>query len=134
MPRIDKYRGKEKDELSQIQLSDALPMLTSRARRTLKRASSGKSIDVKALLRKVARIKAANPAKVIRTQTREAVIIPEWLGLTFAVHNGKEWKNVHVSVDKLGYRLGDFAHTTGRVLHSGPGVGATRGSKFIPLK
>ena len=50
------------------------------------------------------------------------------------MHNGKEWKNVHVSVDKLGYRLGDFAHTTGRVLHSGPGVGATRGSKFIPLK
>jgi len=134
MPRIDKYRGKEKDELSQIQLADALPMLTSRARRTMKRASSGKSIDVKALLKKVAKIKASNPAKVIRTQTREAVIIPEWLGLTFAVHNGKEWKNVHVSVDKLGYRLGDFAHTTGRVLHSGPGVGATRGSKFIPLK
>lgn len=134
MPRIDKYRGKEKDELSQVQLADALPMLTSRARRTMKRASSGKSIDVKALLKKVAKIKAANPAKVIRTQTREAVIIPEWLGLTFAVHNGKDWKSVHVSVDKLGYRLGDFAHTTGRVLHSGPGVGATRGSKFIPLK
>jgi len=100
----------------------------------MKRASSGKSSDVKVLLKKVAKIKATNPAKVIRTQTREAVIIPEWLGLTFAVHNGKEWKNVHVSVDKLGYRLGDFAHTTGRVLHSGPGVGATRGSKFIPLK
>jgi small subunit ribosomal protein S19 len=100
----------------------------------MKRAVSNRSNLIKTFMKKVAKIKASNPAKVIRTQLREAVIIPEWLGLSFAVHNGKEWKNVHVSIDKLGYRLGDFSHTTGRVLHSGPGVGATRGSKFIPLK
>jgi small subunit ribosomal protein S19 len=132
MPRIDKYRGKEKDELSKLSPADALPFLTSRARRTLRRAAANKSIKVKQLMKKVASIK--DTAKVIRTQVREAIIIPEWLGRTFAVHNGKEWKSVHISVDKLGYRLGDFSHTTGRVLHSGPGVGATRGSKFIPLK
>ena len=132
MPRIDKYRGKVADELSGITTADALPMLTSRARRSLKRVANSKSIKVKKFMKKVAAMK--DKAKVVRTQVREAVIVPEWLGRTFAVHNGKEWKNVHVSVDKLGYRLGDFAHTTGRVLHSGPGVGATRGSKFIPLK
>ncbi len=134
MPRIDKYRGKEKEEASKITASEMLPHLTSRSRRTLKRALSNKSITVRKLMRKVTKIIAADPSKVIRTQVREAVIIPEWMGLTFAVHNGKEWKNVHISIDKLGYRLGDFSHTTGRVLHSGPGVGATRGSKFIPLK
>ena len=132
MPRIDKYRGKMADELSKISVADSLPMLTSRARRSLTRVANSKSIKVKKFMKKVAAMK--DRAKVIRTQVREAVIVPEWLGLTFAVHNGKDWKNVHVSVDKLGYRLGDFAHTTGRVLHSGPGVGATRGSKFIPLK
>jgi len=132
MPRIDKYRGKMADELSKMSVSDSLPMLTSRARRTLTRVAKNKSLQVKKFMKKVAGMK--DPAKVIRTQVREAVIVPEWLGRTFAVHNGKDWKNVHVSVDKLGYRLGDFAHTTGRVLHSGPGVGATRGSKFIPLK
>ena len=132
MPRIDKYRGKMADELSKMSVSETLPMLTSRARRTLTRVAKNKSLQVKKLMKKVAAMK--DKAKVIRTQVREAVIVPEWLGRTFAVHNGKEWKNVHVSVDKLGYRLGDFAHTTGRVLHSGPGVGATRGSKFIPLK
>jgi small subunit ribosomal protein S19 len=131
MPRIDKYRGKEKDEVAALSASDALAHLTSRARRTLKRAASNKSVKVKKLLKKVA---ASDAAKVIRTHVREAVIIPEWMGRTFAVYNGKEWKNVHISIDKLGYRLGDFSHTTGRVLHSGPGVGATRGSKFIPLK
>ena len=122
-----------KEELEGMKLDAVLPLLTSRARRTLTRAAS-KSSGVKKFMKKVAASKAKNPAKVIRTQTREAVIIPEWLGLTFAVHNGKEFKNVMISVDKLGYRLGDFAHTTARVLHSGPGVGATRGSKFIPLK
>jgi len=132
MPRIDKYRGKMADELSKMSVSEALPMLTSRARRSLSRVANSKSIKVKKFMKKVSAMK--DKAKVIRTQVREAVIVPEWLGLTFAVHNGKDWKNVHVSVDKLGYRLGDFAHTTGRVLHSGPGVGATRGSKFIPLK
>ena len=132
MARIDKYRGKMADELSKMSVSDSLPMLTSRARRTLTRVAKNKSLQVKKFMKKVAGMK--DPAKVIRTQVREAVIVPEWLGRTFAVHNGKDWKNVHVSVDKLGYRLGDFAHTTGRVLHSGPGVGATRGSKFIPLK
>ena len=134
MPRIDKYRGKEKDALSQITTEEFLPMLTSRARRALKRAASNKNMAVRKFMKKVSAIKAKNPAKVIKTHVREAVIVPEWLGLTFAVHNGKEWKSVLVSVDKLGYRLGDFSHTTGRVLHSGPGVGATRGSKFIPLK
>ena len=134
MPKLDKYRGKTAEELASVTAEDYLPMLTSRARRALKRAISNKSLDAKKLMKKVAKIKAKNPGKVIRTQVREAVIIPEWLGLTFAVHNGKEWKSLFISVDKLGYRLGDFAHTTGRVLHSGPGVGATRGSKFIPLK
>ena len=134
MPKIDKYRGKEKEALSQLSTEDFLPMLTSRARRALRRAASNKNMVVRKFMKKVSAIKAKNPAKVIKTHVREAVIVPEWLGLTFAVHNGKEWKNVLVSVDKLGYRLGDFSHTTGRVLHSGPGVGATRGSKFIPLK
>ena len=124
----------ERAELESYTLEQTLPILTSRARRAVKRALVNKGTDVKKLMKKAAEVKKADPAKPIRTHTREAVILPEWLGLTFAVYNGKEYKNVHVSVDKLGYRLGDFSHTTGRVLHSGPGVGATRGSKFIPLK
>lgn len=134
MPKIDKYRGKTAQELSGISAEDFLPMLTSRARRALRRASANKSMAVKKLMKKVAAIKAKGASKPIKTQVREAVVIPDWLGLTFAVHNGKEWKSVIITIDKLGYRLGDFSHTTGRVLHSGPGVGATRGSKFIPLK
>ena len=136
MPKVDKYRGMERSELEGYNVEKTLPILTSRARRAVKRALGNKDrkMSVKKLMKKAAEAKKADPSKAIRTHVREAVILPEWLGLTFAVYNGKEYKNVHVSVDKLGYRLGDFSHTTGRVLHSGPGVGATRGSKFIPLK
>lgn len=120
--------------LAKLSLEDSLPLLTSRARRAVKRAMSNKSLKTRNFMKHVLAVKAKNPSKVIRTHVREAVILPEWLGLSFAVHNGKEWKPIVVTVDKVGYRLGDFSHTTGRVLHSGPGVGATRGSKFIPLK
>lgn len=122
-----------KEEAEKLGIEQVMPLLTSRARRALKRAGA-RAGPVRKLIRKVAKLKASNPGKVIRTHIREAVIIPDWLGMTFAVHNGKEWKSVVITIDKLGYRLGDFSHTTGRVLHSGPGVGATRGSKFIPLK
>ena len=139
--RIDKYRQHGKKELEEMNLDAVLPLLTSRSRRALSRAMDGRNIVYKKLIKKVAAIKAkpsktapgAQP-KIIKTQVRAAVVLPSWLGLTFGVHNGKEYKTVVITPDKVGYRLGDFAHTTGRVLHSGPGIGATRGSKFIPLK
>ncbi|MCX8197167.1 MAG: ribosomal protein S19 family protein [Candidatus Micrarchaeota archaeon] len=134
MPRVNKYRGKEKEELVSMSIEEFMPLLTSRARRAVKRAMENRNFILRKFMKKVSEIKAKNPSKIIRTHLREAVIVPEWLGLTFAVHNGKEWKNVQITIDKIGYRLGDFSHTTGRVIHSGPGVGATRGSKFIPLK
>jgi len=71
---------------------------------------------------------------VIKTHMRDAVILPQWIGKTFGIHNGKEFKQIKISLEMVGQRLGVFAHTTGRVAHSGPGVGATRGSKFMPLK
>jgi small subunit ribosomal protein S19 len=136
MPRVNAYRGVEPKELESYSIEKFLPPLTSRARRAVMRALSNKDklMSVKKLIKKAAKAKKTDPSKPIRTHIREAVILPEWLGLTFAVYNGKEYKNVHITIDKIGYRLGDFSHTIGRVIHSGPGVGATRGSKFIPLK
>ncbi|MCX8198137.1 MAG: ribosomal protein S19 family protein [Candidatus Micrarchaeota archaeon] len=134
MPRVDKFRGLGKEELSKMPAEQALPLLSARARRAVKRALENKSIKIRNFMRRVAQAKSSGDSSPIRTHLREAVILPEWLGMTFSVYNGKEWKNVVISVDKIGYRLGDFSHTTGRVIHSGPGVGATRGSKFIPLK
>jgi len=89
---------------------------------------------LKAFIEKVRKIKQKGAKKMIKTHVRDAIVLPEWVGLTFGVHNGKEFKTVEITPDRVGGRLGDFSFTVGRVLHSGPGVGATRGSKFVPLK
>ena len=126
------WKGIEEEKVSSLGDEEFLKRLSSRNRRTLQRVKFNPRL--KKFIEKVAQAKKADPKKLIKTHVREAVILPEWLGLTFGVHNGKEFKKVEITVNKVGKRLGDFSHTVGRVAHSGPGVGATRGSKFVPLK
>ncbi|MGC8924321.1 MAG: ribosomal protein S19 family protein [Candidatus Micrarchaeia archaeon] len=104
----------------------------SRVRRTYKRILE--NLAYRKLIHKVKKVKESKQKKVIRTHVRGAVILPSWIGTIFGVHNGKEYVTVEIVPAMVGRRLGDFAHTTKRVTHSGPGVGATRGSKFVPVK
>ena len=132
MVRKDVWKGVDEDNISKMNIEEFLSKTTSRNRRTLKRVK--KHPALKKLVEKVAKVKKENPKKMIKTHVRDAVILPEWAGLTFGIYNGKEFKKIEITTMMVGKRLGDFAHSTGRVLHSGPGVGATRGSKFVPLK
>ncbi|MFH0738007.1 MAG: ribosomal protein S19 family protein [Candidatus Micrarchaeota archaeon] len=128
----DTWKGVDEDKASAITYEDFLKKITSRNRRALLRLKMNPRL--KSFYEEVRKLHKANPKKMVKTHIREAIILPEWLGLMFAVHNGKEFKRVEITLNKIGRRLGDYSHTTGRVLHSGPGVGATRGSKFVPLK
>jgi small subunit ribosomal protein S19 len=128
----DTWKGFEEEQVAAISFDDFLKRISSRDRRTLLRMKMNPRL--KKFVEKVRLVKKTNPKKLIKTHVREAIILPEWLGLTFGVHNGKEFKKVEITMNRVGKRLGDFSHTTGRVAHSGPGVGATRGSKFVPLK
>jgi small subunit ribosomal protein S19 len=130
MARKFNYRGRAPEELRRMSAEEFTSLLTSRARRFVKRGHK----KYRALLEDAKKVSAAGGTGVVKTHVREAVIIPEWLGLKFGVHNGKEFKVIEITPEKIGRRLGEYAHTTGPVKHSGPGVGATRGSKFIPLK
>lgn len=49
--------------------------------------------------------------RVIKTWSRRSTIIPEMIGLTFAVHNGKEFVSVYVNEQMIGHKLGEFAPT-----------------------
>ena len=126
------WKGIDEDAISGLGYDDFVKKTTSRNRRTLLRLKFNPRL--KQFMEEVRKSMKVNPKKIIKTHIREAVILPEWVGLTFGVHNGKDFKRVEITVHKVGRRLGDFSHSTGRVLHSGPGVGATRGSKFVPLK
>ena len=54
---------------------------------------------------------AANEKKVIKTWSRRSTIVPEMLGLTFGVHNGRKFIPVFVSENMVGQRLGEFSPT-----------------------
>ncbi len=129
MARKFNYRGRTVEQLRSMTIDEFSVLLTSRARRAVKRASP----TYRKLLETVKEAQKT-PGKVIKTHIRDAVILPDWVGMKFGIHNGKEFKTVEITPEKIGRRLGDYSHTTGPVRHSGPGVGATRGSKFIPLK
>jgi len=132
MARKRTYWGISEESVSEIPMEKFIKLTTSRNRRTLLRLKNNPVL--KAFIEKVRKIKQKGAKKMIKTHIRDAIVLPEWVGLTFGVHNGKEFKTVEITPDRVGGRLGDFSFTVGRVLHSGPGVGATRGSKFVPLK
>ena len=133
----DVYKGFKEEELKKMSLEEFAKICKARSRRAILRALSGENFRFMELIEKVRKLKEKNHPKLkkgIKTHLRDAVIIPEWLGLKFLVHNGKEWKPVEITLEKLGHRLGEYSHTTTFTKHSGPGVGATRGSKFISVK
>jgi len=119
------FRGYTFEEIQKMSLEDFMKLLPSRERRKLKR---GLTEQEEILLRKL-RKKGS-----VRTHCRDMVILPEMVGKVIFVHNGKEFVKVEIKPEMLGHRLGEFAQTRRFEKHSGPGVGATRSSKFVPLK
>jgi small subunit ribosomal protein S19 len=63
------------------------------------------------LLKKVENAQALGSTKVIKTWSRRSDIIPDMVGLTFAVHNGKKFIPVYVSENMVGHKLGEFSPT-----------------------
>ncbi len=127
MVRIFKYKGKTLEELKKMSLEEFSKLLSSRNRRSLLRGLTERQ---KKLLEEIRK----DPKKFHKTHERDMVILPEMTDIKFGIYNGKEYKPVVIIPEMLGYRLGEFALTRGRIMHSAPGVGATRGSKHIPLK
>jgi len=63
------------------------------------------------LMNKVKKINESGKKEVIKTWSRRSTIYPEFIGHTFAVHNGKEFIPVYVTEDMVGHKLGEFALT-----------------------
>ena len=70
----------------------------------------GPHIDQK-LLKKVNQQKQTGQKSPIKTWARSSQIPPEFVGHTFLVHNGKDFKEVYVNETMVGHRLGEFSHT-----------------------
>jgi small subunit ribosomal protein S19 len=76
------------------------------------------------LLRKINKSKAAGN-QAIKTWSRRSVIMPEFVGLTFAVHNGKRFLPVYVTENMVGHKLGEFSPTRTFRKHAGIKARAT---------
>ena len=63
------------------------------------------------LMAKVKKVNESEKKEVIKTWSRRSTIFPEFIGNTFAVHNGKEFIPVYVTEDMVGHKLGEFAPT-----------------------
>jgi small subunit ribosomal protein S19 len=71
------------------------------------------------LIKKVATAKESGKREAIKTWQRGSVIIPEMVGLTFAVHDGRKFVTVFVTENMVGHYLGEFAPTRTFRMHSG---------------
>lgn len=71
------------------------------------------------LAKKIEKIKASGKREAIKTWSRRSLITPDFVGLTFSVHNGKKFVSVFVTENMVGHRLGEFSPTRTFRLHSG---------------
>jgi small subunit ribosomal protein S19 len=120
------YRGFKIDELQAMGISELLPLMPARPRRKIVR---GFSRGEETLLAKV-----REGDEKIRTHLREMIVMPAMVGKTIEIYNGKEFIKVEFQPEAVFHYLGEFALTRKRVAHGSAGIGATRGSKYVPLK
>jgi len=70
----------------------------------------GPYVDAK-LLKKIEEMRTAGEKRVIKTWARRSLIIPEFVGYTFAVHNGNKFIPVYITENMVGHKLGEFSPT-----------------------
>lgn len=85
----------------------------------------GPYVDPK-LMKKIEQAQAAGDRKVIKTWSRRSLVVPEMVGLTIAVHNGKQFVPIYINENMVGHKLGEFAPSRIFRSHGGKQAKATR--------
>ena len=128
------FRGRTIGELEGMGMEEFSKLCTSRARRTMRRTG----VEMKKLLKSVKSaaeaLRAGKFPKPVRTHNRDMIVVPGMLGVTMAVHNGKEFVNVEIKEKMLGHFLGEFVLTRKKLVHGKAGIGATRSSTAITAR
>lgn len=120
------WKGKSEDAAAKLDLKEFMALIPSRQRRSLKR---GFTEAQKALM---VRIEAGE--NNVKTHCRDMIIVPQMVGKTLRVYNGKEYLPIAITAQMLGHYLGEFSHTRKGVAHSAAGIGATRSSKAVSAR
>lgn len=126
------YRGHTLDELQEMSIEDIAELLPARQRRTIKRGLTTEQQKLRETVRNADPQETANDP--IRTHLRDMPILPSFVEKTIAVYNGQSFERVRIEPEMIGHYLGEFQLTRTSVEHGQAGIGATRSSKFVPLK
>ncbi|MCX6681358.1 MAG: 30S ribosomal protein S19 [Methanothrix sp.] len=119
------YRGRKVADLAKLSIEELAGLLPARQRRSIKR---GLVKDNKNLLTSL------KNKDSVRTHIRNMIVMPDMVGKNLEIYNGKSFEKVEVMPEMIGHFFGEFSLTRGRVQHGAAGVGATRSSKYVPLK
>ena len=120
------YRGYTMAKLKKMKLDELVKLLCAKQRRKIKRTLRP---EEEKLLEAV-----SSGNDDIRTHLRDAIVLPSMIGKKIGIHNGKGFEYVEIKPEMIGHYLGEFALTRKRVSHGAAGVGATKSSKYVPLK
>jgi small subunit ribosomal protein S19 len=134
MPKEFTYRGYTLEQLQSLSMDEFIRLLPSRHRRSLKRGLTGEQQN---FLRNIRAVKSAmdkGQSVIVKTHARDMVILPEMVGVTILLHNGKEFAPIEIKPEMIGHYLGEYAITNRPVKHGQPGIGASRSSMYVPLK
>lgn len=122
------YRGKTLEELKKMDVREFAKCLPSRKRRSVLRQFDKIDQFITTCKEKIEK------KKKIRTHLRQLVIVPQMVGLTISIHNGKEFLPIEIIPEMLGHYIGEFVLTRKKVEHSAPGIGATKSSAALSVK
>ena len=128
------YRGHSIEELQGMSMDEFIKLLPSRQRRSLQRGLNQTQRTLLENIRVAKRSAQEGQKASVKTHARDMVVLPEMVGVTLLIHNGKEFNPVDVEPEMMGHYLGEFAITNKPVRHGTPGIGASRSSMYVPLK
>jgi small subunit ribosomal protein S19 len=120
------YRGYTVAKLKKMKLEELADLMVARQRRKIKRTLRPEEEQL---------LEEINSGKdEIRTHLRDAIVLPSMVGKKIGVHDGKGFEFIEIKPEMIGHYLGELVLTRRKVVHGAAGVGATRSSKYVPLK
>merc|ERR1712022_58189 len=132
------YRGVDLENLLVMPMNDLMDLVHARARRRFKHGLKRKYYALlkrlRAAKKAVTRPEDGEKPECIKTHLRNMIILPEMIGSVVGVYNGKVFNQVEIKADMVAHYLGEFSITYKPVNHGTAGIGATKSSRFVPLK
>jgi small subunit ribosomal protein S19 len=128
------FKGYTLDELRRLSMDTFIKLLDARKRRSLLRGIPKRQKKLLEKLRKARRAMKKGKKITVRTHCRDMIILPEFVGLNVAIHNGMAFLEITVTPEMIGHYFGEFAPTNKAVRHGAPAICTTKRSQFVALK